>query len=132
MADDCPFCSRIALGEIGSATRLSAAFPDAFPLAEGHTLVVSRRCVASYFDLDADEQRDLWELVARVRASLSDSLDCDGWNVGINDGVSAGQTVAHVHVHLIPRRRNDVPDPRGGVRWVLPARAAWWRAEREA
>ena len=69
----------------------------------------------------------MWRLVDRVRASLAAELDPDGFNVGVNDGAAAGQTVAHAHVHVIPRFEGDVADPRGGVRWVVPDRARYWQ-----
>jgi diadenosine tetraphosphate (Ap4A) HIT family hydrolase len=126
--DRCPFChpeeSRITLEN--DAAR---AFPDAFPVAEGHTLVVPRRHVASLFDLPEVEQAALWRLVAMVRGKLMDELRPDGLNVGVNDGPAAGQTVLHAHVHVIPRRTGDVADPRGGVRWVIPGKAAYWGEE---
>jgi diadenosine tetraphosphate (Ap4A) HIT family hydrolase len=119
----CPFCglerSRILL-ENEAAT----AFPDGFPVAEGHTLVVPRRHVSSLFDLPEEELAALWKLVALVRGKLMEGLRPDGFNVGLNDGPAAGQTVTHAHV--IPRRAGDVADPRGGVRWVVPSKAAYW------
>jgi len=99
---------------------------DGFPVAEGHTLVVPKRHVASLFDLSDDEQAALWRLVSSVRAKLVAGLKPDGFNVGVNDGVAAGQTVMHAHIHVIPRRSGDVADPRGGVRWVVPGKAAYW------
>jgi len=124
----CPFChleqSRITL-EVDSAT----AFPDAFPVTEGHTLVVPKRHITSLFDLPEEEQAALWRLVALVRGKLMDELKPDGFNLGVNDAPAAGQTVMHAHIHIIPRRTGDVADPRGGVRWVIPARAQYWVEE---
>jgi diadenosine tetraphosphate (Ap4A) HIT family hydrolase len=124
----CPFChpeeSCVTL-ENDSAR----AFPDAFPVAEGHTLVVPKRHVASLFDLPEEHQAALWRLVALVRGKLLAELKPDGFNVGVNDGMAAGQTVMHAHVHVIPRRVGDLADPRGGVRWVLPAKAPYWVEE---
>jgi diadenosine tetraphosphate (Ap4A) HIT family hydrolase len=99
--------------------------PDAFPVAEGHTLVVPKRHVASLFDLPEEDQAALWRLVALVRGKLASELRPDGFNVGVNGGPAAGQTVLHAHVHVIPSRAGDVSDPRGGVRWVLPAKARY-------
>jgi diadenosine tetraphosphate (Ap4A) HIT family hydrolase len=104
------------------------AFRDTFALAEGHTLVVPVRHLASVFDASPDEQAALWDLVRRVRAELLDAFAPAGFTVGVNDGAAAGQTVGHGHVHVIPRHAGDVPDPRGGIRWVIPARAAYWEA----
>jgi diadenosine tetraphosphate (Ap4A) HIT family hydrolase len=122
---DCPFCkpdeSRVLFeDEIGLALR------DAYPVAVGHTLIVPRRHVASLFELTPPEQAALWVLVARARTRLLEMLAPDGFSIGLNDGVAAGQTIPHAHIHLIPRRRGDVPDPRGGVRWVLADRARYW------
>jgi len=106
---------------------LAVAFKDAFPVSPGHALIVPRRHVEGLFDLSADEQTALWRLLPEVKTWLDDHHSPDGYNVGVNVGPVAGQTVAHVHVHLIPRFKGDVEDPRGGVRWVVPARAAYWK-----
>jgi diadenosine tetraphosphate (Ap4A) HIT family hydrolase len=89
-------------------------------------LVVPTRHEGSFFALSREEQDDIWRLVAEVRNDLRDRLSPEGFNVGVNDGTVAGQTVDHAHVHVIPRFTGDVRDPRGGVRWVLPERAAYW------
>jgi diadenosine tetraphosphate (Ap4A) HIT family hydrolase len=120
----CPFCLRQD-ARITWENEAARAFPDAFPVTEGHTLVVPKRHVASLFDLPDEEQAALWRLVALVRSKLVSELHPDGFNVGVNDGPAAGQTVLHAHVHVIPRRAGDVADPRGGVRWVVPAKAQY-------
>lgn len=102
------------------------AIRDGYPIAEGHTLVVPKRHVASLFDLDEEERAAVWSMVEAVRGELLERLQPDGFNVGLNDGAAAGQTVMHAHVHVIPRVEGDVADPRGGVRWVLPGRAQYW------
>ena len=122
----CPFCSRIASGDVTAVSEHAVAFPDGFPVSRGHTLVVPRRHVPSVYDLTEAEQADVWRLAARVRARLAAELAPAGFNVGLNDGPAAGQTVPHAHVHVIPRYEGDVPDPRGGVRWVIPERAPYW------
>jgi diadenosine tetraphosphate (Ap4A) HIT family hydrolase len=91
--------------------------------------VVPVRHVVSIFDLQPDELADVWRLVGEVRAALAASHTPDGFTIGVNDGEAAGQTVGHAHVHVIPRRRGDVPDPRGGVRWVIPDRAPYWEPD---
>ena len=121
----CPFCDLVA-GSPPLASEHALAVRDRFPIAAGHTLVVPGRHVASLFDLPVEVQRAVWMLVAEVRQRLSAELRPDGFTVGVNDGLAAGQTVMHAHVHVIPRRTGDVPDPRGGVRWVIPAKAAYW------
>lgn len=122
----CPFCEPDR-GRIVLESDHAIALPDAFPLSDGHALVVPRRHVESVFALGPEEQADLWALVARVRLELVGEHGPDGFNVGVNDGAAAGQTVRHAHVHLIPRYDGDVADPRGGVRWVRPDRARYWR-----
>ncbi len=126
---DCPFC-RPEETRIRLDSDLAVAILDGFPVSQGHTLVVPRRHVASLFDLAEAEWTAVWALVARARAFLVAELQPDGFNVGVNDGAWAGQTVMHAHVHLIPRRQGDVADPRGGVRWVIPEKAAYWAGDR--
>src|SRR5262245_46645455 len=98
---DCPFC-RLEQRRILLENDFAVAFPDGFPIADGHTLVVPKRHVSSLFDLTAEEQAAVWALVAEVRAKLMAELQPDAFNVGLNDGSAAGQTVMHAHVHVIP------------------------------
>jgi diadenosine tetraphosphate (Ap4A) HIT family hydrolase len=121
----CPFCDP-APASVEVSSDHALALRDAFPVAEGHLLVIPRRHVESVFDLDEAELADLWRLVARVRDDVRRRAGVTACTVGINDGADAGQTVSHAHVHVIPRRRGDVPDARGGVRWVIPRNAAYW------
>jgi len=102
------------------------AIRDAYPIAEGHTLVIPNAHVKSVFDLPAEALRDLWDLVSMTRQRLVDEFGSEAFTIGVNDGEAAGQTVAHAHVHVIPRKTGDVADPRGGVRWVIPKRANYW------
>ena len=101
---------------------LAFAVFDRFPVSPGHALVVTRRLVPTWFDATADEQAALMGLVNSVRKILDNTLKPvpDGYNVGFNCGTAAGQTVPHVHIHVIPRYSGDLPDPRGGVRNVIP------------
>ena len=122
--EPCPFCS-IPADRVLLESAVAVACWDAYPVSEGHTLVVPRRHVASVFGLSPTEQQELWGLLARVREALNERLRPDGFTIGINDGAAAGQTVGHAHIHVIPRRKGDVPDPRGGIRWVIPAKAAY-------
>lgn len=124
----CPFC-HLEQSRISIENEFAVAFADSFPVAEGHTLVVPKRHVSSLFDLPEVEQAAVWKLVAKVRGTLTTDLKPDGFNVGVNDGPAAGQTVMHAHVHVIPRRKGDVAEPRGGVRWVLPGKARYWAEE---
>ena len=91
-------------------------------MTRGHTLVVPFREVPTWFEATQEEQAAILELVDRVKEQLDAELHPDGYNVGFNVGEAAGQTVMHLHVHVIPRYRGDVPDPRGGVRHVIPER----------
>lgn len=126
---DCPFC-RPETDRIQMEGEFATAILDGFGVTAGHTLVVPRRHVASLFDLPEPEQAAVWRLVGQVRAKLMAELRPDGFNVGLNDGPAAGQTVMHAHVHIIPRRVGDVADPRGGVRWVIPDKAVYWTGGR--
>ncbi len=102
------------------------AFYDAYPVSPGHALVVPLRTVLSIYGLDDLYQAELWETVRHVRAILAEKFSPDGFNVGVNDGRAAGQTVSHAHIHVIPRYVGDVDDPRGGVRWVIPEKPKYW------
>jgi len=125
MTEACPFCT-LPAERIVDCNALAVVIRDAYPVAPGHTLVIPMRHVGSFFELDADEQVAVLELLRRARQRLQQEFAPDGYTIGINDGPAAGQTVPHVHLHLIPRRAGDVPDPRGGVRWVVPDRARYW------
>ena len=122
----CVFCERIARGEALSRNSLATAFADAYPVSIGHTLIVPNRHEADFFALRSSEQEAVFSLLATVREQLRRQHCPDGFNVGINVGKAAGQTVSHAHLHVIPRYEGDVVDPRGGVRWVLPDKAAYW------
>jgi diadenosine tetraphosphate (Ap4A) HIT family hydrolase len=107
-------------------TDTALAFFDGFPVSEGHALVIPKAHVASIFDLAPKELSVVWNLVGRVRQKLQQKYSPDAFNIGVNDGFAAGQTVSHAHIHIIPRRKGDVADPRGGVRWVISNKAKYW------
>ena len=121
----CPFCildqHRILL-----QNSFAISFSDAFPVSIGHSLVIPRRHISSIFDASEVELVHIFKLVAETRVLLNDQYQPQGLNVGINDGVAAGQTVMHLHIHLIPRYNGDQNDPRGGVRWIFPDKAKYW------
>jgi len=125
-ARDCPLCARARSVQATISNALAVAVPDGYPLSLGHSLVIPRRHVADLLALAPDEQAALWTLVPEVCAALRRDHRPAGFNIGVNVGAAAGQTVAHAHVHVIPRYVGDAPDPRGGVRWVLPDRADYW------
>ena len=124
----CPFC-QIPLERIIAQNEHAFAILDAFPVSPSHTLIIPKRHIASFFETTQEEKIALLELLDEVGALLA-APDVpkkpDGYNIGINDGAAAGQTVPHLHIHLIPRYKNDVEDPRGGVRWVVPEKARYW------
>jgi diadenosine tetraphosphate (Ap4A) HIT family hydrolase len=124
MDAQCPFCSPVA-AEIVLENLLCYSRYDMYPVGKGHLLIVPFRHVANFFELTQDERKAAFELVWQGQAKLDRDLHPDGYNVGVNVGAAAGQTVMHVHIHLIPRYHGDVPDPRGGVRFVIPKKAKY-------
>ena len=122
---DCIFCE-LGAGRIIAENELCFAMKDAFPVTEHHTLVIPKRHIADYFDLHQPERNAIEAMLHEQRQSiLEQDNKVTGFNVGINAGASAGQTVFHVHVHLIPRRDGDVVNPRGGVRGVIPSKQGY-------
>jgi diadenosine tetraphosphate (Ap4A) HIT family hydrolase len=119
MRVECPFC-----GASGAVLQNGLAFAllDRSPVTPGHILLIPRRHVPDSFETTPEERRDLWALADEARAWLLKEHAPDGFNLGINVGEAAGQTIFHVHLHLIPRYNGDVTNPRGGVRGVIPAR----------
>jgi diadenosine tetraphosphate (Ap4A) HIT family hydrolase len=122
--DPCPFCA-IPAERIVEARDHAFAVLDAYPVSPGHTLVIARRHVADAFDLTADETVDLLRLLRSVRDRIDRTLRPTAYNIGVNIGCDAGQTVFHVHVHVIPRYPGDCGDPTGGVRGVIPGKARY-------
>jgi diadenosine tetraphosphate (Ap4A) HIT family hydrolase len=124
-AKTCPFCrpspQRIVIEGVAAM-----ALWDSYPLNPGHVLIVPRRHVASWFEATAAEREEMLRLADEARRIVTERHAPDAFNLGLNDGPAAGQTVPHVHLHLIPRYAGDVGDPRGGVRWIIPERAAYW------
>ena len=120
-ATPCPFCkpdpeSVLAEGELAIAIR------DAHPASPGHALLVPRRHVASWFEATEAERVEMLRLADELRRRLDAERAPDGYNLGVNVGAAAGQTVPHLHLHLIPRYAGDVRDPTGGVRLAIPER----------
>jgi diadenosine tetraphosphate (Ap4A) HIT family hydrolase len=123
----CPFCA-LPAGRIVHARESAVVIRDGFPVSPGHSLVIPKRHV-SFFEVTDDKRTDLLTLLAEARDDLERQFRPAGYNIGINDGAAAGQTVPHLHIHLIPRYVGDRDDPRGGVRWVLPDKAAYWNKD---
>ena len=99
------------------------AIYDGFPVTLSHSLIIPKRHIASFFETTREEQMALFDLLTEMRELLQKEHNPDGFNIGINDGTAAGQTVMHLHIHLIPRYAGDTSDPRGGVRWIMPDKA---------
>lgn len=96
------------------------AIYDAYPVNKGHVLIITKRHVSSYFELTQDENLSIQNMITSLKIMLDKKFIPDGYNIGINIGEYAGQTVMHCHVHLIPRYKGDIDNPRGGVRGVIP------------
>lgn len=96
------------------------SFYDKFPVSKGHVLIVPKRLVSNYFDLTFKEQTACWIVVNKVKKILQEKYDPTGFNIGININEDAGQTIWHSHIHVIPRYKGDVENPRGGIRGVIP------------
>jgi diadenosine tetraphosphate (Ap4A) HIT family hydrolase/HKD family nuclease len=119
---ECVFCA-VPPERITFSNVHAVAMNDAFPVSPGHCLVIPRRHVADWWELSDEERDSITALVDETRTQLLETHRPPGFNVGFNDGAAAGQTVFHFHMHVIPRYEGDVPDPRGGVRHVIPAKA---------
>jgi diadenosine tetraphosphate (Ap4A) HIT family hydrolase len=124
----CPFCA-LDRSRVIAENEHCVAIRDAFPVSPGHTLVISRRHVGSLFALSSEEQSNVLRLLEEAKQGLDEEFRPNGFNIGINDGLAAGQTVPHLHVHLVPRYCGDRSDPRGGVRWLFPEKANYWSRE---
>lgn len=122
MSSECVFCEIIESSErdLKYAADTFVAFRDKYPVTKGHTLVVPRSHWTTLEEVTPEAGQQLIKALRSVRSELVDRYDPDGFNVGLNEGADAGQTIEHMHWHVIPRRRGDVPDPEGGVRGVIP------------
>jgi len=121
----CAFCT-IRAGKILGENEHGVFILDAYPVSPGHSLIVPKRHVESFFETTPAEREAMLSLLDRAREHVCRNHAPSGYNIGINEGSAAGQTVSHLHVHLIPRFAGDSKDPRGGVRWVIPDRANYW------
>jgi diadenosine tetraphosphate (Ap4A) HIT family hydrolase len=119
---NCPFCSLPSEQIIMQNTTAYMIF-DRYPVTTGHALAIPRRHVASYFDLDDEEILACNSLLRQLQATLLENdPSIEGFNLGVNIGAMAGQTIEHCHIHLIPRRAGDVKNPRGGIRHIIPGK----------
>ncbi len=127
---DCIFCrpQRTILVENDAAI----AVYDSYPVSPGHALILPRRHAVTIWDLTPEEYEKCFRLVLALKPILAERHKPDGFNVGVNCGEAAGQSVWHAHIHVIPRFKGDTPNPRGGVRHVIPLKAAYVRRENAA
>lgn len=123
--EDCPFC-QVAAARVVAESPLTLTLRDAFPVSPGHTLVVPKRHFADLFDATPDEITEIWQALREAAEELAAQHHPSGFNLGVNVGEAAGQTIMHLHVHLIPRYNGDQPDPRGGIRRIFPDLADYW------
>lgn len=122
----CVMCENTSGRDLIASNALAAAFADGFPLTPGHTLIVPRRHESDFLALSPAEQAAIWALVPDVCRHIEARHRPDGYNIGVNIREAAGQTIGHAHLHVIPRYRGDVEDPRGGIRWIIPGKARYW------
>ena len=126
--EDCIFCKKINCKVLEETKYFFIIRDTAYPVTEHHTLIISNRHISNFFELDDDENKELAQILKKQKKELQ-NLDktITGFNVGVNIGKDAGQSIMHCHIHLIPRRKGDVEDPRGGVRGVIPEKQKYKR-----
>ena len=126
--EDCIFCNKTNCKVISTTKNFFIIRDTAYPVTKHHTLIISNRHVADFFDLTKNEMNDLDEILKSQKEELKKiDDDISGFNVGVNIGKDAGQSIMHCHIHLIPRKKGDVKDPRGGVRGVIPEKQKYKR-----
>ena len=118
----CPFCNPDRKKVFYEGAEVIGLW-DSFPVSPGHALLITKRHIASWFDATPEEQSGLLSAIDITREEILSLYKPDGFNIGINIGEAAGQTIFHLHIHVIPRYRGDVEDPTGGVRCVIPTKA---------
>lgn len=121
----CPFCT-LPHERIVHENEHALWIYDGFPVSPGHSLIIPKHHVGSFFEVSTEERMSMLALLDLAKAAVDGQYGPDAYNIGINDGAAAGQTVPHLHLHLIPRYSADVADARGGVRWVIPDKADYW------
>ena len=127
-SEDCIFCSKKKCKIIKTTKFFFIIRDTSYPVTEHHTLIITNRHVENYFDLNKDEIFELDEIIKQQKKELLDiDKSISGFNIGTNIGKDAGQSIMHCHIHLIPRRKGDVGDPRGGVRGVIPSKQKYDR-----
>jgi diadenosine tetraphosphate (Ap4A) HIT family hydrolase len=126
--ESCPFCHPAADSVFLETSQVLGLW-DGFPVSAGHALIVPSRHVARWSEATPDERQELTSAIAEVQRIIGELYHPNAFNVGFNDGPAAGQTVSHLHIHVIPRYKGDVSDPRGGIRLVIPDKARYWEKE---
>ncbi len=122
---DCPLCSTkdmVIENGHGIENELAYALTDTNPVSPGHCLIVPRRHVAEFFDATKEEKLAIFDLIDEMKAIIDKKHNPDAYNIGVNIGKAAGQSVPHIHIHMMPRYTGDIKNPRGGVRGVIPAK----------
>ncbi len=125
MSNNCIFC-KLRDERVIYECEHTKAFIDTYPASPGHTLIIPKRHFATYFEATKDEIEAIGEALKAAKKILDKEFSPDAYNIGVNNGEAAGQSVMHLHVHLIPRYKGDVEDPKGGVRWILKDKANYW------
>jgi diadenosine tetraphosphate (Ap4A) HIT family hydrolase len=122
----CIFCEKIEnkTGIIFENDKVIALF-DNYPVSNGHILIITKRHVSTYFEADIAEKMAIDQAIMAMKSKIDKEFAPDGYNIGINNGIASGQTIDHLHVHLIPRYFGDVDNPRGGVRGVIPKKQSY-------
>ena len=120
--ENCPFCLKRNTRKIIAENELAYATYDIYPVSVGHCLIITKRHISNFFEVTPEEINELFFLIKKVKSIITAKYSPQGFNVGININEAAGQTVPHVHIHVIPRYEGDVENPRGGVRHVIPGR----------
>lgn len=126
----CIFCN-IPSEKIIAENELAAAFFDNYPVNRGHVLVITKRHVETFFDATLEEMDAVNRLIIEVKDMLDQRFQPDGYNIGVNVGTAAGQTIFHLHVHVIPRYSGDIPNPRGGIRRIIKSLVPYQEEEEE-
>ncbi len=121
MLQKCLFCN-LTDREILFENELAYLFEDKFPVTNGHSLIIPKRHFSSFFEATKNELEAFLELIVKRKNQMEKDTSITGFNIGVNIGASAGQTIFHLHIHLIPRRDNDIENPKGGVRGVIPSK----------
>lgn len=125
----CPFCqltSGVNNTVILFENETGFVVLDGFPITQGHSLIIPKQHISSFFEITQQQRQDLFALVDLAKTDLDKQYQPASYNIGINDGEAAGQTIPHLHIHLIPRYVEADKDPRGGVRWLVPEKADYW------